>query len=96
MRLNEICQLYCEDIKCNGRVWYFQLTDERDNQSLKNKQSKRLVPIHKKLIEMGFIDFVKEVKESKKDRLFYINFYFDADLNDEYYKNITWQINFIK
>lgn len=71
MRLNEICQLYCDDVKYTGKVWYFQLTDERQDQSLKNKQSKRLVPIHKKLVEMGFIDYVKEIKESKKDRLFY-------------------------
>lgn len=71
MRLNEICQLYCDDIKYINRVWYFRLTNERQDQSLKNKQSKRLVPIHPKLIELGFIDFVKEVRSSKKDRLFY-------------------------
>ena len=57
MRLNEICQLYVDDVKYLNRIWYFRLTNERSDQSLKNKQSKRLVPIHPKLIELGFIDF---------------------------------------
>ena len=71
MRLNEICQLYCDDIKYEKKIWYFHLTDERDDQFIKNKQSKRDVPIHPKLIELGFIDYVKEVREAKKDRVFY-------------------------
>ena len=38
---------------------------------LKNRISKRKVPIHPKLIELGLIKFVKEVKKSRKERLFY-------------------------
>lgn len=71
MRLNEICQLYVDDVKYENKVWYFVLTDERKDQHLKNKQSKRNVPIHHKLIELGFIDFVKEIRAAKKSRLFY-------------------------
>lgn len=70
-RLNEICQLYCDDIKYEGRVWYFNITDDREDQHLKNKSAKRIIPIHPKLIELGFIKFVKEIKKSKKERLFY-------------------------
>lgn len=71
MRLNEICQLYCDDIKCDGRMWYFQLTDGRADQHLKNKQSQRIVPIHPKLIEFGLIDYWQYIKKCKKDRLFF-------------------------
>lgn len=71
MRLNEICQLYVDDIKYIDKTWCFDLTDERDDQSLKNKTSKRRIPVHPKLIELGFIDFVKNVRKNKKDRLFY-------------------------
>lgn len=72
MRLNEICQLYVDsDIQYEHRVWFFNITNERADQNLKNKPSKRKVPIHPKLIELGFIDFVKEVRKAKKDRLFY-------------------------
>lgn len=71
MRLNEICQLYVDDIKNHNNVWYFSITDERDDQHLKNKPSKRNVPIHPKLLEFGFIDFVENIRSSNKDRLFY-------------------------
>lgn len=71
MRLNEICQLYCDDVKYDSRIWYFQLTDERPDQHLKNKQSKRIIPIHPKLVEMGLIDYLRDVKKNKKERLFF-------------------------
>ncbi len=70
-RLNEICQLYAEDIHRTGSLWYFSFIRNRNDQSLKNEYSWREVPIHPDLIEMGFLDFVKEVKEMKKKRLFY-------------------------
>ena len=71
MRLNEICQLYVDDIKNHNNVWYFSITDERDDQHLKNKPSKRNVPIHPKLLEFGFLDFVENIRSFKKDRLFH-------------------------
>lgn len=71
MRLNEICQLYCDDVKYENKIWYFQLTDERPDQHLKNKQSHRIVPIHPKLIEFGLIDYLKDTRKNKKERLFF-------------------------
>ena len=47
------------------------ITDEREDQHLKNKQSKRIIPIHPMLIEMGFIDYVMSVKAKRKQRVFY-------------------------
>lgn len=36
MRLNEICQLYIDDVvKFNKNIYYFDLTDERKDQHLK-------------------------------------------------------------
>lgn len=76
MRLNEICQLYLDDIKVNKGVWYFDISDERKDQHIKNSQSKRLVPIHSKLLELGIIEYANKVREFKvnnkhQDRLFY-------------------------
>jgi site-specific recombinase XerD len=71
MRLNEICQLYVDDIKKCGSVYYFHLTDEREDQSLKNETSRRDVPIHSKLIEMGLLDYIEDVRKAKKKQLFY-------------------------
>ena len=76
MRLNEICQLYLDDIKVSKGVWYFDISDERKDQHIKNSQSKRLVPIHSKLLELGIIEYANKVREVKinnkhQDRLFY-------------------------
>ena len=46
-------------------------TDERPDQHLKNKVSKRIVPIHPKIIEMGFLDYLLSVKSKRKQRVFY-------------------------
>ena len=69
-RLNEIAQLYVADIKYDNKIWYFQLTDEREDQHLKTRQSRRIIPVHPKLKEMGFIDFVKSMRNAKQERLF--------------------------
>lgn len=71
MRLNEICQLYVDDIKYTNNVWYFDLTDIRPDQHLKNKQSKRQVPIHPILIELGLLNYRELARKNEKDRIFY-------------------------
>lgn len=70
MRLNEICQLFVGDIQKKKNIYYFNITDEGEKQHLKNQNSKRKVPVHPKLIELGFIDFVNEQKKNKQQLLF--------------------------
>ncbi|MAF74852.1 MAG: hypothetical protein CMF17_03160 [Idiomarinaceae bacterium] len=69
-RMNEICQLYVDDIVDDNGVMLFKFTDERPDQRLKNKNSRRVVPIHSELIRLGFLDYVKSVKALKHPRLF--------------------------
>ncbi len=71
MRSNEICQLYVDDISVQDNIWYFQLSDNHQDQHLKNPHAKRIVPVHPKLIEFGFINFVREVQKSGHQRLFH-------------------------
>jgi integrase len=73
MRINEISQLYTDDIvqADDFSCEYFLVSDNRKDQSVKNQPSRRRVPIHPKLIEMGFDDFVKRVRQEKRERLFY-------------------------
>ncbi len=71
MRLNEICQLYVDDIKLSKGVWYFNIDDKRKDQHIKNPQSRRIVPIHPKLIDLGILDFANHVKSMGNERLFY-------------------------
>ena len=73
MRLNEICQLKVQDIKRDEKtnIDYFFITDDDDNQSVKNYASKRRVPIHPFLKKLGFMKQVEATKKQKKERLFY-------------------------
>ena len=54
-------------------------TDERKNQHIKNKSSKRIVPIHPKVMEMGFEEYYMSVRAKRKERLFYQLSYSDAN-----------------
>jgi hypothetical protein len=69
-RTNEIAQLYVEHIKEKEGIHLFKIKDEQEDQSTKNKSSNREVPIHKTLIDLGFLKYVEYQKKLKKDRLF--------------------------
>lgn len=71
-RLGEICQLYVDDIKHDKdlNIWYFRLTDEGGNRRLKTSSSERIVPVHKSLIDLGFIDYIKHQKARKQQQVF--------------------------
>jgi integrase len=79
MRLNEICSLYLDNIiqeKVNGRkkIWCFNILEESDrpDKHLKTMSSKRVIPIHDTLIELGFLEFVELLKtrHTNRQRLF--------------------------
>lgn len=63
MRLEEIGQLRSADIKLQEGIWYFDLDHvPEERRWLKNDSSRRQIPIHPKLIELGFMDLVHESK----------------------------------
>jgi integrase len=61
MRLNEICQLYVADVAEVDGIWCFDVNGDGDKR-LKNLASKRMIPIHPKLLELGFIDYIEKLK----------------------------------
>ena len=63
MRENEICQLFVSDIVCSKGVPCFDLQENHPSKSLKNRQSRRLVPIHAQLLKHGFLTFVSCQRE---------------------------------
>lgn len=69
MRLEEICQLYLTDIREEKGVLCFDVNEEEDK-SVKTLSGKRLVPVSPVLMELGFMDYVKEVHDKGADRLF--------------------------
>lgn len=75
MRLNEICSLYLDNIrqiKGNHREkrWSFDILEEPDrpDKHLKTLSSRRRIPIHDTLIDLGLIEFVEIIKKRQPTR----------------------------
>lgn len=69
-RTNEISQIKVKQIKRRDNVLIFDLKNEDDDQRIKNKSSKRKVPIHDTLINLGFLEFLEKQKEKGAENLF--------------------------
>ncbi|MDI7774328.1 site-specific integrase [Asticcacaulis sp. EMRT-3] len=74
MRLNEICQLDLKDVKEIDGIACFSVNTEcvrgRDDKKLKTMSSRRIVPIHAKLIGLGFLDYVSDQHRKHGKKLF--------------------------
>jgi len=77
-RINEICQLNpTEDILQDNKtgIWYFWFNDESDtadsvDKRIKTNSSKRVVPIHSKLLNFGFLGYVNRVRSEGSKLIF--------------------------
>ncbi|MGO4638453.1 site-specific integrase [Mesorhizobium sp. 2RAF45] len=69
MRLGEIAQLLVADIGTDNGVLYFDVNRSEDK-TLKTSASLRKIPVHSKLLEIGFGDHVASLKLSGTKRLF--------------------------
>ena len=61
-RLEEVGQVALADVKRDGSIVYLDIDEyvvdeDADAKSIKTKDSVRLIPIHAKLVELGFIDY---------------------------------------
>ena len=81
-RLNEIAQLAPSDIQQDDAgLWYINITTSDDDEaeeaeeakSLKNEESRRVVPVHQRLIALGFIDYVNTQKAKGAANLYDIS-----------------------
>ncbi|MDO6640849.1 tyrosine-type recombinase/integrase [Shewanella sp. 5_MG-2023] len=59
LRPAEACQLHTHDIAVKDGISVMTITNAIAGQKVKTEQSKRKVPIHHQLIELGFMEFVK-------------------------------------
>lgn len=70
-QLNEVAQLELSDIKEVSGVWRFEVTGVGEaNKRIKNASSRRIVPIHDKLIDCGLLSYVSKTQKSSAQRLF--------------------------
>lgn len=60
-RISHLCQLRLGDVqRVDGHV-ILSIHNDRDGMRLKNEASRRLVPIHPTVLNLGFIDYVEDV-----------------------------------
>jgi integrase len=69
-RQNEICQLDVDDIVMEKEIPCISINANAPDKSVKNKGSERVIPIHPKLIDMGFLYFVEYQRREHKIKLF--------------------------
>ena len=77
-RLNEISQIYLDDIKrTQAGTWYLDInldqpdkSDSAGDKSLKTANSIRVVPLHKRLIELGLLQYAETLRQRGEERLF--------------------------
>ncbi|MDD2499609.1 MAG: site-specific integrase [Geobacter sp.] len=68
-RINELCQLYLDDIYQIDGQWVIDINDALDKK-LKTASSARIIPLHSRLIELGLVEFTKQLKRKGYSRLF--------------------------
>lgn len=61
-RLSEICSLLVADVQLHDGIWCISINDiDADgHKSLKTAAARRLIPLHSALIDLGFLEYVKE------------------------------------
>jgi len=75
-RLNELCQLDTEDVEqhADTGIWSISIIDDPKDRPvrkmLKNKSSRRVLPIHSELVRIGFLEFVEQARLEGREKLF--------------------------
>ncbi len=57
----EMGQARVSDVRTEGDITYLRITDAGEGRRVKNRGSRRSVPLHPALIDAGFLDYVKKL-----------------------------------
>ncbi|RWD45174.1 MAG: site-specific integrase [Mesorhizobium sp.] len=58
-RAGEVCQLRGSDIQAHDGVTCLSIDEDEEGKRIKTQASKRLVPIHSRLLELGLLEFIR-------------------------------------
>lgn len=64
-RLNELAQLQVSDIEHIDGVWGIHI-----RRKVKNKSSRRFIPLRQEVLDLGFLDYIDSVKQAKFEHVF--------------------------
>lgn len=69
-RLEELCQLRVDDFIEQQGIQCIRIDDSREGQNLKNSSSRRILPVHPTLMDLGLLEHVESARNTGVDRLF--------------------------
>lgn len=69
-RLEELCQLRVDDFIEQQGIHCIRIDDSREGQNLKNASSRRVLPLHPALIDLGLLQHIETVKATGANRAF--------------------------
>ncbi|WP_394250652.1 tyrosine-type recombinase/integrase [Vibrio profundi] len=64
-RLNELCQLYRNDVYVEKGIWVIRIDERFSGQKLKNTFSRRVIPLHKEILRLGFLEYIDSLPNDK-------------------------------
>jgi integrase len=68
-RLNELCQLSVEDVREEDSLLCLDINDKGADKRLKNASSRRVIPVHPILLELGFKEYAEGLRGKGAVRL---------------------------
>lgn len=69
-RLQEIAQLYVDDLKHIEGILVFDFNENGEDKKLKTVSSRRKTPVHPKLVELGLLNYCEDQRQQGKQRMF--------------------------
>jgi len=69
-RLNELCQLYVGDVRKVDGIWVISINADTPDKKLKTRSAERCIPLHSKLLSLGFLDYIESQKVTCNSRVF--------------------------
>lgn len=69
-RVTELAQLLVSDITRDGALWCISIMEDREWQSVKNRPSKRTIPMHPELVRLGLPEYADALSKQGHERLF--------------------------
>jgi integrase len=94
MRLNEICQLSISDIEVINDIPCIHITEQGDyDRSLKNKTSRRTIPLHPTLLDAGFLRYAERRLKETGDKRAHLFPYLIADADGNWGRQVSRWFN---
>lgn len=70
MRIKEISQLHLVDVVEIDGVWCLDVNAKTKDKKLKNDNAWRIIPIHQRVKELGFLDYCERLRQQNYRRVF--------------------------